>query len=68
MAGAGIRGGQVIGATDEEGGFPVASEYSTEQVVATIYHKLGLPLDLVVQANDGRPVRLLESEPIREWA
>jgi hypothetical protein len=68
MAGAGIRGGQVIGATDEEGGFPVASEYATEQVVATIYHKVGLPLDLVVQANDGRPVRLLESEPIREWA
>jgi hypothetical protein len=68
MAGAGIRGGTVIGATDEEGGFPVASEYSTEQVVATIYHKLGLPLDLVVQANDGRPVRLIEGEPIREWA
>jgi len=35
--------------------------------VATIYHKLGLPLDLVVTAADGRPVRLLESEPVREW-
>jgi hypothetical protein len=35
--------------------------------MATIYHKLGLPLDLVVQAVDGRPVRLIEAEPVREW-
>src|SRR5207253_4474083 len=67
MAGAGIRGGQVIGTTDPEGGMPVNGEYHTENVVATIYHKLGLPLDLVVTASDGRPVRLLESEPVREW-
>lgn len=66
-AGAGIRGGQVIGTTDPEGGMPVNGEYHTENVVATIYHKLGLPLDLVVTASDGRPVRLLESEPVREW-
>jgi hypothetical protein len=36
-------------------------------VAATIYSKLGLPLDLVVQAPDGRPVRLIEGHPIREW-
>ena len=66
-AGAGIQGGLVIGATDEEGGFPTANEYHTEHVVATIYHKLGLPLYLTVTANDGRPVRLIEGEPIREW-
>lgn len=66
-AGAGIQGGTVIGATDEEGGFVSKNEYHTEHVAATIYHKLGLPLDLVVQANDGRPVRLIEGEAIREW-
>jgi hypothetical protein len=66
-AGAGIPGGLVIGATDEEGGFPTASEYHTEHVVATIYQKLGLPLDLTVTASDGRPIRLIEGEPIREW-
>ena len=52
----------MIGATDEEGGFPTANEYHTEHVVATIYHKLGLPLDLTVTASDGRPVRLIEGE------
>ncbi len=67
MAGAGVPGGTVIGETDAEGGVPISQEYLTEHVVATIYHKLGLPLDLTVQAVDGRPVRLLEGEPIREW-
>ncbi|MCY2962859.1 MAG: DUF1501 domain-containing protein [Planctomycetota bacterium] len=68
MAGAGIPGGTVIGATDDQGSAPSQNEYTTEQVVATIYHKLGLPLDLVVQASDGRPIRLIEAEPVREWA
>lgn len=67
MAGAGVPGGLVIGATDEEGGAPVSNEYTTEQVVATIYHKLGLPLDLTVTISDGRPIRLIEGEPVREW-
>lgn len=67
MAGAGVPGGLVIGETDAEGGVPKSQEYFTESIVATMYHKLGLPLDLTVQANDGRPVRLLEGEPVKEW-
>lgn len=67
MAGAGVPGGLVIGETDAEGGVPKTNEYFTESIVATIYHKLGLPLDLTVAANDGRPVRLIEGEPVREW-
>ncbi len=67
MAGAGVPGGMVLGETDAEGGVPISHEYFTEHVVATIYHKLGLPLDLTVTANDGRPVRLIEGDPIREW-
>jgi hypothetical protein len=67
MAGAGVPGGLVLGATDAEGGFPTSNEYYTEHVVATMYKKLGLPLDLTLTATDGRPVRLIEGEPIREW-
>jgi hypothetical protein len=67
MAGAGIPGGLVIGETDAEGAAPKSHEYFTENIVATMYHKLGLPLDLTVQAADGRPIRLLEGEPVREW-
>lgn len=68
MAGAGIPGGSVIGATDAEGGQPIRDQYFTEDVVATIYHKLGLPTDLHVYAPDGRPVRLVDGRVIREWA
>ena len=69
MAGAGVPGGSVIGATSEDGGSVVKDQYFTEHVAATVYHKLGIPLDLSVQAPDGRPIRLLEDEiePIRQW-
>jgi len=67
MAGAGVPGGLVIGATDAEGAVPTNNEYHTEHIVATIYRKLGLPLDLTVTASDSRPIRLIEGEPIREW-
>jgi hypothetical protein len=67
MAGAGIPGGSVVGATDEQGERATRSEYNTDSVAATIYTKLGLPLDLVVSASDGRPIRLIEGHSIREW-
>jgi hypothetical protein len=67
MAGAGIPAGSVLGATDEQGERPTRNEYTTDDVAATIYAKLGLPLDLVVDAPDGRPVRLIEGHAIREW-
>ena len=67
MAGAGVPGGSVLGATDGEGGQVAKNEYHSADIGATVYAKLGLPLDLVVNAPDGRPVRLLEGRPIREW-
>ena len=67
MAGAGIPGGSVIGATDDEGGKPIRDEYNTSHIAATVYQKLGLPLDLHATAPDGRPIRLIEGEPIKEW-
>lgn len=67
MAGAGIPAGAVLGATDDEGERPIRNEYHTDDIAATIYGKLGLPLDLMVTAPDGRPMRLIEGHPIREW-
>lgn len=67
MAGAGVPGGAVLGATDEEGGRPVRDEYTTADLAVTIYEKLGIPPDIIAQAPDGRPVRLIEGHPIREW-
>lgn len=67
MAGAGIPGGAVLGATDAEGGKVIRNEYSSDDIVATIYHKLGLPPDLHVQAPDGRPILLNAGQLIKEW-
>jgi hypothetical protein len=67
MAGAGVPGGAVLGATDDEGGKVVRDEYMTEDIAATIYAKLGLPPDLTVTSPDGRPIRLVEGRVIREW-
>jgi Protein of unknown function (DUF1501) len=67
MAGAGVPGGHVLGRTDDEGGRPTHDEYRTEDIGATIYSKLGIPLDLITQTPDGRPILLNEGRPIREW-
>jgi len=42
MAGAGVRGGAVIGATDRNGAAPVSQPASPGDVAASIYHLLGL--------------------------
>jgi uncharacterized protein (DUF1501 family) len=67
MAGAGVPGGHVLGATDELGGVVVRDQYLSEDIAATIYAKLGIPLDLIAHAPDGRPIRLIEGRSIREW-
>ncbi|MBD3673645.1 MAG: DUF1501 domain-containing protein [Planctomycetaceae bacterium] len=67
MAGAGVPGGAVLGATDDEGGQVVQNEYYSDDLGATIYRKLGLPADLTVHAPDGRPVRLNAGRIIEEW-
>ena len=67
MAGAGVPGGHVLGETDEEGGVVTKNEYNSVHLAATVYEKVGIPLDLTVTAPDGRPVRLIEGEPIKEW-
>jgi Protein of unknown function (DUF1501) len=67
MAGAGVPGGAVLGATDDEGGKVIRDEYFTDDIAATIYAKLGLPADLTVKSPDGRPIRLVEGRTIKEW-
>ncbi|MCA9120336.1 MAG: DUF1501 domain-containing protein [Planctomycetaceae bacterium] len=67
MAGAGIPAGHVLGATDGEGGYVTKDEYWSDDIATTIYMKLGIPHELIAQAPDGRPIRLIEGKPIREW-
>jgi uncharacterized protein (DUF1501 family) len=67
MAGAGVPAGQVLGETDGEGGQVLKDEYFSDDIATTVYQKLGIPADLIAYSPDGRPVRLIEGKPIKEW-
>lgn len=67
MAGAGVPGGAVLGATDAEGGSVIRDQYLTDDIATTVYTKLGVPADLIVQSPDDRPIRLIEGKLIKEW-
>jgi hypothetical protein len=67
LCGANIRGGQVIGATDKIASRPVDTPIQPPQVLASIYHGMGINLDTTMMPGPGsRPVRLIEAEPIRQ--
>ena len=67
MAGAGVPPGQVLGETDAEGGHVSKDEYFSDDIATTVYQKLGIPDDLIAYSPDGRPVRLIEGKPIKQW-
>lgn len=66
LAGGGIRGGMVVGASDEKGAFPKSNPKSPQDVLATIYRHLGVDTH-AEYLNNGRPVPVLPSgQPIEE--
>ncbi len=67
VSGGGFRMGQVIGATNSKGEFPTQSPYSPQDLLATIYHHLGIDFRAPLANFSGRPVPILPSgEPIPE--
>ena len=68
FAGGPIRGGQVVGASDETGYAPKDRPVSTAEIAATVYQGLGITLDTELPGPQGRPIRLVDHgvEPITE--
>ena len=66
FAGGGVPAGSIVGATDDTGGRSLGREYFPSDIAATIYHKLGIPLDTTHVMGNGRPMRLCEGSPIGE--
>lgn len=62
LAGAGIRGGSVYGASDKHGAYVKDLPVSPEDFGATLYHALGVPpetrlrADLVTPVSTGKPI------------
>ncbi len=67
LAGGGMRHGQVIGATERDGGQIKERPVTPGDLAATIYHHMGVPLDGTYLDSRGRPRFFVEhGEPIRE--
>lgn len=60
MAGGGVHGGQVIGATDKQAAEVTERPISPEDMVATILHALGIDHDKVMHTPLGRPVPIAD--------
>ena len=66
MAGGGIRGGQVFGASDQHAAYPADKPVSPHDLVATMYHALGVPADTVLHDSQNRPHRIRAGRAIEE--
>jgi uncharacterized protein (DUF1501 family) len=66
LAGGGVRGGQVIGASDRIGSEPYDRPVTPAQVAATIYRSLGVDLQTRLPGPDGRLIPLVEAGAIEE--
>ena len=67
LAGGGIKGGQVIGKSDDKGMGPVGEGYTPDQVAATFYHTLGIDPATCLTDGSGRPMTLLDNrDPVTE--
>ena len=64
LAGAGIRGGTVHGASDRWAAHPAVDPVTPADVVATVYHALGVDPALELRDAFGRPQALCLGRPI----
>jgi uncharacterized protein (DUF1501 family) len=66
VAGGGVKGGRVIGRTDAKGTEPTDRPVTPQELVATIYHALGVPPDATIPGPDGTPVAVYPGKPVSE--
>ncbi|QDU80961.1 hypothetical protein Pla110_26970 [Polystyrenella longa] len=64
LAGGGITGGTVVGASDKHGAYPVSDPQTPESFAATIYNALGLPPTAAWHDDADRPHHIYHADPI----
>jgi hypothetical protein len=64
FAGGGVRGGQVIGASDRIGAYPASKPFRPADLAATVYHALGLDPTTELRDRLNRPIQLCDGAPI----
>jgi uncharacterized protein (DUF1501 family) len=58
LGGGGVKTGQVVGATNKLGEFVTDNPVTPQDLAATIYTALGVPLNSWFKTQDGRPIEL----------
>jgi hypothetical protein len=67
LAGGPVKGGRVVGSSDEKGAFPKANPKSPQDVLMTMYRHLGVDPDASYVDGSGRPHKVLpEGQVIEE--
>jgi hypothetical protein len=65
LAGGGVKGGQVLGASDKIGAYPTTNPVTPQDLMATLYHCLGVDPHTVIYDLQHRPYVLAEGTPVR---
>jgi uncharacterized protein (DUF1501 family) len=65
LAGGGVRGGVVFGASDRSGAFPRDNPVRPDDISATLFAALGLDPQTEIRDQLGRPLPLSRGDPIR---
>ncbi|MBM80950.1 MAG: hypothetical protein CMJ78_10205 [Planctomycetaceae bacterium] len=68
LTGGGMPTGQVIGSTDKNAGYAATRPVDYRDILATLYHNMGIDLSNLIRDATERPVRILpeQARPVRE--
>lgn len=66
LAGGGVRGGQVYGASDKVGGQPQEGRVQPPDLTATIFHCLGYRPETEIHDLQGRPIAISRGQVVRQ--
>jgi hypothetical protein len=64
MAGGGVRGGLVYGSSDAHAAYAADNPVSPDDLAATVFDALGIPLDRELRDPQGRPLTLCAGKPV----
>jgi hypothetical protein len=66
LAGGAVKGGRVVGSSDEKGAFPKANPKTPQDVLKTMYDHLGIDTEAQYLHPTGRPISVLPSGKVIE--
>jgi hypothetical protein len=67
IVGGPVKGGRVVGESDAKGAFPKTNPKTPQDVLATVYHHLGIDTEQQYINGAGRPISVLpEGKPIED--